>query len=162
LARRERKLVVLPSDAGVPGTAPGVVAQGGVLREEVEMGRADRRPLELLRVLDDLPRPGIEIHDLAHREYEPAALEEREEDGVTMAVRSFHVGGEVPPLDARRVTEVVAREVKLRRRERRGSHHPGEQAHFSILRTVDHEPFAQPLRRNDLDPDPLRQFHAWY
>lgn len=21
---------------------------------------------------------------------------------------------------------------------------------------------AQPLRRNDLDPDPLRQFHAWY
>ena len=25
-----------------------------------------------------------------------------------------------------------------------------------------HEPFAQPLRRNDLDPDPLRQFHAWY
>lgn len=24
------------------------------------------------------------------------------------------------------------------------------------------EPFAQPLRRNDLDPDPLRQFHAWY
>jgi pyridoxamine 5'-phosphate oxidase len=27
---------------------------------------------------------------------------------------------------------------------------------------MDHEPFAQPLRRNDLDPDPLRQFHAWY
>jgi pyridoxamine 5'-phosphate oxidase len=27
---------------------------------------------------------------------------------------------------------------------------------------VDHEPFAQPLRRNDLDPDPLRQFHVWY
>jgi pyridoxamine 5'-phosphate oxidase len=27
---------------------------------------------------------------------------------------------------------------------------------------VDHEPHAQPLRRNDLDPDPLRQFHAWY
>jgi pyridoxamine 5'-phosphate oxidase len=27
---------------------------------------------------------------------------------------------------------------------------------------VDHEPFAQPLRRNDLDPDPLRQFGAWY
>lgn len=25
-----------------------------------------------------------------------------------------------------------------------------------------HEPHAQPLRRNDLDPDPLRQFHAWY
>jgi pyridoxamine 5'-phosphate oxidase len=24
------------------------------------------------------------------------------------------------------------------------------------------EPFAQPLRRDDLDPDPLRQFHAWY
>jgi pyridoxamine 5'-phosphate oxidase len=23
-------------------------------------------------------------------------------------------------------------------------------------------PHAQPLRRNDLDPDPLRQFHAWY
>jgi len=33
---------------------------------------------------------------------------------------------------------------------------------FSILRAVDHEPHAQPLRRNDLDPDPLRQFHAWY
>ncbi len=27
---------------------------------------------------------------------------------------------------------------------------------------MDHEPHAQPLRRNDLDPDPLRQFHAWY
>jgi pyridoxamine 5'-phosphate oxidase len=27
---------------------------------------------------------------------------------------------------------------------------------------VDHEPFAQPLRRGDLDPDPLTQFHAWY
>ena len=27
---------------------------------------------------------------------------------------------------------------------------------------MDHEPFAQPLRRNALDPDPLRQFHAWY
>jgi len=27
---------------------------------------------------------------------------------------------------------------------------------------VDHEPHAQPLRRNDLDPDPLAQFHAWY
>jgi pyridoxamine 5'-phosphate oxidase len=27
---------------------------------------------------------------------------------------------------------------------------------------VNHEPHAQPLRRNDLDPDPLRQFHAWY
>jgi pyridoxamine 5'-phosphate oxidase len=27
---------------------------------------------------------------------------------------------------------------------------------------VDHEPHAQPLRRNDLDPDPLRQFHTWY
>jgi pyridoxamine 5'-phosphate oxidase len=27
---------------------------------------------------------------------------------------------------------------------------------------VDHEPFARPLRRNDLDPDPLRQFHTWY
>jgi pyridoxamine 5'-phosphate oxidase len=26
----------------------------------------------------------------------------------------------------------------------------------------DHEPFAQPLRRGDLDPDPLRQFHAWF
>ena len=26
---------------------------------------------------------------------------------------------------------------------------------------MDHEPFAQPLRRRDLDPDPLRQFHAW-
>ncbi len=24
------------------------------------------------------------------------------------------------------------------------------------------EPHAQPLRRGDLDPDPLRQFHAWY
>ncbi len=23
-------------------------------------------------------------------------------------------------------------------------------------------PFAQPLRRGDLDPDPQRQFHAWY
>jgi pyridoxamine 5'-phosphate oxidase len=27
---------------------------------------------------------------------------------------------------------------------------------------VEHEPFAQPLRRSDLDPDPLRQFHSWY
>jgi pyridoxamine 5'-phosphate oxidase len=27
---------------------------------------------------------------------------------------------------------------------------------------VAHEPHAQPLRRNDLDPDPLRQFHTWY
>ncbi len=27
---------------------------------------------------------------------------------------------------------------------------------------MDHEPFARPLRRNDLDPDPLRQFQAWY
>ena len=27
---------------------------------------------------------------------------------------------------------------------------------------MDHEPFAQPLRRNDLDPDPLRQFQAWF
>ena len=27
---------------------------------------------------------------------------------------------------------------------------------------MDHEPHAKPLRRNDLDPDPLRQFHAWY
>jgi pyridoxamine 5'-phosphate oxidase len=27
---------------------------------------------------------------------------------------------------------------------------------------VDSQPFAQPLRRNDLDPDPLRQFRAWY
>lgn len=27
---------------------------------------------------------------------------------------------------------------------------------------MDHEPFAQPLRRNDLDADPLRQFHVWY
>jgi len=27
---------------------------------------------------------------------------------------------------------------------------------------MDHEPHAQPLRRNDLDPDPLRQFHTWY
>jgi pyridoxamine 5'-phosphate oxidase len=27
---------------------------------------------------------------------------------------------------------------------------------------MDHEPHAQPLRRRDLDPDPLRQFHAWY
>jgi pyridoxamine 5'-phosphate oxidase len=27
---------------------------------------------------------------------------------------------------------------------------------------VDHEPHAQPLRRDDLDPDPLHQFHAWY
>jgi pyridoxamine 5'-phosphate oxidase len=27
---------------------------------------------------------------------------------------------------------------------------------------MDHEPHAQPLRRNDLDPDPLRQFRAWY
>jgi pyridoxamine 5'-phosphate oxidase len=33
---------------------------------------------------------------------------------------------------------------------------------FSILRAVDHEPHAQPLRRRDLDPDPLRQFHAWH
>jgi len=24
------------------------------------------------------------------------------------------------------------------------------------------EPHAQPLRRGDLDPEPLRQFHAWY
>jgi pyridoxamine 5'-phosphate oxidase len=27
---------------------------------------------------------------------------------------------------------------------------------------MDHEPHAQPLRRHDLDPDPLRQFHAWF
>ncbi len=27
---------------------------------------------------------------------------------------------------------------------------------------MDHEPHAQPLRRNDLDSDPLRQFRAWY
>jgi len=27
---------------------------------------------------------------------------------------------------------------------------------------MDYEPYAQPLRRNDLDPDPLRQFHVWY
>jgi len=27
---------------------------------------------------------------------------------------------------------------------------------------VEHEPFAQPLRRGDLDPDPLRQFHDWF
>jgi pyridoxamine 5'-phosphate oxidase len=27
---------------------------------------------------------------------------------------------------------------------------------------VEHEPFAQPLRRGDLDPDPIRQFHAWF
>jgi pyridoxamine 5'-phosphate oxidase len=27
---------------------------------------------------------------------------------------------------------------------------------------MDHEPHAQPLRRNDLDANPLRQFHAWY
>lgn len=27
---------------------------------------------------------------------------------------------------------------------------------------MDHEPFAQPLRRGDLDRDPLRQFHVWY
>jgi pyridoxamine 5'-phosphate oxidase len=27
---------------------------------------------------------------------------------------------------------------------------------------MDHEPHAQPLRRRDLDPDPLRQFQAWY
>ncbi len=27
---------------------------------------------------------------------------------------------------------------------------------------MDHEPHAQPLRRPDLDPDPLRQFQAWY
>jgi pyridoxamine 5'-phosphate oxidase len=27
---------------------------------------------------------------------------------------------------------------------------------------MDHEPHAQPLRRGDLDPDPLRQFQAWY
>jgi len=27
---------------------------------------------------------------------------------------------------------------------------------------VEHEPHAQPLRRGDLDPDPLRQFHVWY
>ena len=27
---------------------------------------------------------------------------------------------------------------------------------------MDHEPSARPLRRNDLDPDPLRQFQAWY
>jgi pyridoxamine 5'-phosphate oxidase len=27
---------------------------------------------------------------------------------------------------------------------------------------VEHEPFAQPLRRGDLDQDPLRQFHEWY
>ena len=27
---------------------------------------------------------------------------------------------------------------------------------------MDSEPFAQPLRRNDLDADPLRQFDAWY
>ena len=27
---------------------------------------------------------------------------------------------------------------------------------------MDYEPHAQPLRRQDLDPDPLQQFHAWY
>lgn len=27
---------------------------------------------------------------------------------------------------------------------------------------MDYEPHAQPLRRNDLDPEPLRQFQAWY
>jgi pyridoxamine 5'-phosphate oxidase len=27
---------------------------------------------------------------------------------------------------------------------------------------MEHPPHAQPLRRNDLDPDPLRQFGAWY
>ena len=27
---------------------------------------------------------------------------------------------------------------------------------------MDYEPHAQPFRRNDLDADPLRQFHAWY
>jgi pyridoxamine 5'-phosphate oxidase len=27
---------------------------------------------------------------------------------------------------------------------------------------MSYEPHARPLRRNDLDPDPLRQFHAWY
>jgi pyridoxamine 5'-phosphate oxidase len=27
---------------------------------------------------------------------------------------------------------------------------------------MDHEPHAQPLRRNDLDAEPLRQFHTWY
>jgi pyridoxamine 5'-phosphate oxidase len=27
---------------------------------------------------------------------------------------------------------------------------------------MDHEPHARPLRRNDLDPDPLQQFRAWY
>jgi pyridoxamine 5'-phosphate oxidase len=27
---------------------------------------------------------------------------------------------------------------------------------------TDEPPHAQPLRRNDLDPDPLCQFHAWY
>ena len=26
----------------------------------------------------------------------------------------------------------------------------------------DYEIYARPLRRDDLDPDPLRQFHAWY
>jgi pyridoxamine 5'-phosphate oxidase len=27
---------------------------------------------------------------------------------------------------------------------------------------MDYEPHAQPLRRRDLDPDPLRQFQAWF
>jgi pyridoxamine 5'-phosphate oxidase len=27
---------------------------------------------------------------------------------------------------------------------------------------MDHEPHAQPLRRRDLDPDPLRQFETWF
>src|SRR5262249_51929499 len=147
-----------PKRAGArdPGVAGHVVAESRVLRRERDAGRTG----QVLRVEDD--RTGVEVHDLTHGEHEAGAFERREEDGVTMAVRPFGVGGEVPPLDARRVTEVVARKVKLRRRKRRGRHHPGEQTHISILRTVDHEPFAQPLRRNDLDPDPLRQFHAWY
>ena len=108
------------------------------------------------------PRAVSRSIDLAHGQDEPGALEEREEDRVPVAVAALDVRGEVPPLDARAVAVVVAREVELRRGERRDGQHSGEHAHFSILRAVDHEPSARPLRRNDLDPDPLRQFQAWF
>src|SRR5436309_4862384 len=79
-----------------------------------------------------------------------------------MAVGAATECGHVPPLDAGTVTVVVAREVERRHGERGDRQDPGEQAHSSILRAMSFEPFAQPLRRDDLDSDPLRQFHAWY
>jgi hypothetical protein len=80
-------------------------------------------------------RAHAEVDDLADREQEAGALEDREEDRVAVPVGAARDAAEVPPLDARaRVAVVVVRQVDAgragqgQRRSRRGEEprHPPE------------------------------------